>query len=104
MEMVEMFRKPSAWLPVALSLVAFGTVLIHVATVGVVAQPVARQDEGAPARVFQALMTGAALLIGYFAIRWLPTAPKVGAAIVALQLVAAAVPIGTIIWLESAMA
>lgn len=43
-----MLKKPTAFLPAAMSLAALATVLVYVATVGIVRQP----DEGTAAPVF----------------------------------------------------
>ena len=91
-----LMRKPSAWLPLALSLVAIGLIVAHVVFVGVAPQA----DEGTEARIFQVLMLLDALVIGAFAVRWPPIAPKAASAVVALQLLIAAIPLITIAVLE----
>lgn len=91
-----LMRKPSAWLSLALSLVAIGLILAHVISVGVAPQA----DEGTEARIFQVLMLLDALVIGAFAVRWLPIAPKAASAVVALLLVIAAIPLIAIAVLE----
>jgi hypothetical protein len=62
---------------------------------------VRHEDEGAPARLFQLLMVVEAVSIAFFAIRWVPEAPRPAIAILALQLLLAAIPVGTIIFLEA---
>lgn len=94
--MGDLLRKPSAWLSVALSLAAIGLIVVHVVFVGVAPQA----DEGAEARIFQVLMLLDALVIGAFAVRWLPVAPKAAFAVFALQLLTAAIPLITIAVLE----
>ena len=91
-----LLRKPSAWLSPGLSLVAIGLIVAHVVFVGVAPQA----DEGAEARIFQVLMLFDALVIGAFAVRWLPVAPKAASAVFALQLLIAAIPLITIAVLE----
>ena len=91
-----LMRKPSAWLSLALSLVAIGLIVAHVVFVGVAPQA----DEGTEARIFQVLMLLDALVIGAFAVRWLPIAPKGASAVVALQLLMAAIPLVTVAVLE----
>ena len=93
---VDLLRKPSGWLPLALSLAAIGLMVAHVAFIGVAPQA----DEGAEARISQVLMLLDALVIGAFAVRWLPVAPKAASAVFALQLVMAAIPLITIAALE----
>jgi hypothetical protein len=91
-----LLRKPSAWLPPALSLAAMGLIVAHLALVGVARQA----DEGTEARIFQLLMLSTAVIIGAFAVRWLPVAPKAAVFIVALQLLVAAIPMITLAALE----
>ena len=92
----DLLRKPSAWLSLVLSFLAIGLIVAHVTFVGVARQA----DEGAEARIFQVLMLFDVLVIGAFAVRWLPAAPKAASAIVALQLLMAAIPLITIAALE----
>ena len=78
-------RKPSAFLPVGMSLAALSVVFIHIALHGTARQA----DEGAAAHLWQLLMAAQVPIIVFFAIRWLPQRPKYGLAILALQAVAA---------------
>lgn len=94
--MTALLRKPSAWLPMLMSLAAIGLIVGHVALVGVARQ----EDEGTEARIFQLLMVVDAVAIGAFAVRWLPVAPKAAFPVVALQLLLAAIPLVTIAALE----
>jgi hypothetical protein len=82
--MPRLIKQPSAFLPIAMSLAALGTVLLHLARFGVTHDP----DEGAAAHIWQLLMAGQLPVIAYFAIKWLPQAPKEAAVVLALQLVA----------------
>ena len=80
------FKRPSAFMPLAMSVAALVLVLAHVAVVGVVA---ARQpDEGATAHIFQLLLVVQVPLVAFFAIKWLPRAPRTYLPILALQAVA----------------
>jgi hypothetical protein len=80
-----MLRKPSAFLPVGMSLAALSVVFIHIALHGTARQA----DEGAAAHLWQLLMAAQVPIIVFFAIRWLPQRPKYGLVILALQAVAA---------------
>jgi len=91
-----LIKKPSAWLPIAISFVALVFILGYVAVFGIVQN----KDEGTPARLFQLLMLGQAIIIVFFAIKWLPKEPKQAVKILALQIVAALIPIATTIFLE----
>jgi hypothetical membrane protein len=87
-----LFKQPSAYLPVAMSVAALGTVLLHLARFGVTHDP----DEGAAAHIWQLLMAGQLPVIAFFVIKWLPQAPKEALAILALQvaaILAAAAPV-----------
>jgi hypothetical protein len=95
--MTSLMRKPSAWLPMVLSLATLTLIVVYVGLVGVVRH----EDEGVPARLFQLLMVVEAVAIAFFAIRWVPEAPRPAIAILALQLLLAAIPVGTIIFLEA---
>ena len=96
MTMTTLLRRPSAWVPMLMSLVALALVLDFLARHGVARQ----EDEGAHARIFQLLMVAEAITIGFFGFRWIPEAPKAAIAIIALQLLIAAVPLGLIFVLE----
>src|SRR5947209_11480978 len=77
-------RQPSAFLPVALSLVALALVLGHVALFGVVHEA----DEGTAAHIWQILMGVQVPIIAFFAIKYFPQKPKQAVLVLALQLVA----------------
>src|SRR6266581_2888958 len=70
MTLPAMIKQPSAFLPLAMSLAALATVLLHLARFGVVREP----DEGAAAHIWQLLMAAQIPIIGFFAIKWLPRA------------------------------
>jgi len=78
-------KRPSAFLPVAMSLTAMSIVLGYVAIFGAVRQP----DEGATAHLWQLLMAGQMPVIAAFAIKWLPRAPRPTLLVLALQFGAA---------------
>src|SRR5947207_14016123 len=65
-------RQPSAFLPVAMSLVALALVLGHVALFGVVHEA----DEGTAAHIWQILMAAQVLIMAFFAIKYVPENPK----------------------------
>ena len=94
--MTALMRKPSAWLPMLLSLAAVALIVGHVALVGVARQA----DEGTEARIFQLLMMVDAVAITAFAVRWLPVAPRAALTVVALQVLLAAIPLVTIAALD----
>jgi len=92
-----MLKHPSAFLPVAMSLTALGTVLVFVALNGTAPQA----DEGTAAHIWQLLMAAQAPLVLFFAIRWVPRAPRRAVPVLALQLgaaLAALVPVFLLRW------
>jgi hypothetical protein len=81
---VSILKRPSALIPLAMSLAALGLVLGHTAIYGVVREA----DEGAAAHVWQLLMAGQIPVIAFFAIKWLPRTPVPALAVLVLQAVA----------------
>lgn len=80
-----LLKRPSAFLPVAMSLTALATVLVFLASHG----PAPQADEGAAAHIWQLLMVAQVPIVLYFAIRWVPESPREAVPILALQLAAA---------------
>lgn len=78
-------KRPSAFLPIAMSLGALATVLGYLVLHG----PAPQADEGAAAHTFQFLMAGQAPIVLYFAVRWVPQSPRKAGPILAAQIVAA---------------
>jgi hypothetical protein len=75
-------RHPSALIPLAMSLTALTLLLVPMAIYG---PPVREPDEGALAHLWQILMAGQLPVLAFFAIRWLPRAPKATLGVLALQ-------------------
>ena len=78
-------RQPAAFLPIAMSLIALTVVLFHIAVYGVVREP----DEGTAAHLWQILMAGQLPILAFFAVKWLPRAPRPTLFVFALQATAA---------------
>jgi len=80
-------KMPSAFVPMAMSLTALamlgGAYVFGVATghSGLVREP----DEGAIAHIWQLLMAGQLPVLAFFAIKWLPRAPRPTLYVLALQ-------------------
>ena len=74
-------KQPSALIPVAMSFAALIMVLVHFAMYGIVKDV----DEGTPAHVFQLLMVAQVPIVAFFAIKWLPKAPREAILMLALQ-------------------
>lgn len=75
-------KKPSAFVPMAMSLTALAVVLGSILMFGVVH----KADEGAIAHIWQLLMAGQLPILAYFVIRWLPRAPRQTLYVLSLQI------------------
>jgi hypothetical protein len=91
-----MIKKPSAFLPVAMSFSALITVLVYLAIFGVVRET----DEGTAAHIWQLLMGAQVPIVVFFAIRWLPKAPRQTLYILALQAGAALAALAPVYFLN----
>jgi len=91
---VSLMKRPSAFLPMAMSLAALALVLGHAAIFGVVHEA----DEGAAAHIFQLLMAAQVPLVAYFALRFLPQAPGQALRVLALQVGAAVAAFAAVYW------
>ena len=79
-------RHPSAFLPLAMSLTALTMLLVVIGHGYISGSPVVREpDEGTVAHLWQILMAGQMPILAFFAIKWLPRAPKQTLYILALQ-------------------
>jgi hypothetical protein len=78
-------KKPSAFIPMAMSLTALTWCLGGIAVHGVVREP----DEGLAVHSWQLLMAGQLPLMAYFAFKWLPRVPRQTLYVLALQIGAA---------------
>ncbi|MGP8258391.1 MAG: hypothetical protein ACLQM6_00380 [Acidobacteriaceae bacterium] len=82
-------RRPSAYLPVAMSLAALAMVLGAVAVGLAQGGHIVRDpDEGAVAHLFQLLMTVQWPITLFFAVKWLRCAPRPTLGVLGLQAVA----------------
>lgn len=80
-----LIKRPSAFLPVAMSTAALALLVGYIVLYGTARQ----EDEGTAAHLWQLLMAGQVPVIAYFAIRWLPVEPRKALPILALQIAAA---------------
>jgi hypothetical protein len=92
---VPSLRQPSAFLPLAMSLAALSLVLGHFAIYGIVHEA----DEGAPAHIFQILMATQVPIVAFFAIKWLPRAPRQALYVLALQAAAGVAAFASVFFL-----
>lgn len=91
-----LLKKPSGFLPMAMSLVALALVLVHVALFGAAREA----DEGAAAHLWQLLMAGQVPILAFFVIRWLPQAPRPALLTLALQVAAALAAVAPVYFLH----
>jgi hypothetical protein len=82
---LSLLRRPTGFIPITMSLTALAIVIGYAAMFGVARQA----DEGAAAHLWQLLMAGQLPVIAFFAIKWLPKAPKECALVLVLQCAAA---------------
>jgi len=85
MTFAAMIRKPSAFLPVAMSIAVLAMLCYVIRRFGVVHE----SDEGAAAHIFQMLMAGQLPIIAFFTVKWLPRFPRQALEVLALQACAA---------------
>ena len=85
MSLLKMLKRPSAFLPVAMSLGALAVVLAFLALHGPAPQP----DEGTAAHLWQLLMAGQIPIVFFFAIKWIPRSRRQAVPILACQIGAA---------------
>jgi hypothetical protein len=78
---IALTKQPSAFVPMAMSLIALTVVLVHIAMFGTAREA----DEGAAAHIWQLLMAGQAPVLAFFAVKWLPRIPKQTLCVLALQ-------------------
>lgn len=86
----------SGWLPIAIPVLLLVLGVRSVAMNGLVRQA----DEGTEAHLFQLLMPVQLVVMGYFALTWLPRAPRAALPVLALQAFAAAVVLAMVYWIE----
>jgi hypothetical protein len=88
-------RQPGVFIPIAMSTAALGTVLYHVAMVGTAPEI----DEGAAAHIWQLLMAGQVPVVAFYAVKWLPRAPRAARQGLAVQIAAALAALAPVYWL-----
>lgn len=77
----KLLKKPSAFIPVTMSLMALAVVLVTITMFGVPHD----KDEGTAAHLWQLLMAGQLPLLAFFVMKWLPRAPRETLYVMALQ-------------------
>ena len=83
--MINILKRPSAWIPIVIPLIFFAYLVAYITFFGIVRS----EDEGIGAHLFQLWLAIEPFMIGFFAIKWIPRAPKQALIILALQILAA---------------
>lgn len=78
---LSLIKRPSAYLPILMSLAALILVVGHAVVFGIVHET----DEGAAAHIWQMLMAFQLPIVAYFILKWLPSRPKEALQILALE-------------------
>jgi hypothetical protein len=79
-----LLKRPSAFLPVVMSVAALTVVLVAAVFFGAVREA----DEGTAAHLWQLLIAGQLPVVAFFAFKWLPRAPRAALPVLAVQIVA----------------
>jgi len=90
-----LIKRPSAVIPLAMSVAALAMVLIHAVIFGIVHEA----DEGTAAHIFQLLMVVQLPIVAYFAFKYLPRQPILSLKVLALQAGAWMAAIASVYWL-----
>jgi hypothetical protein len=92
-----LLRKPAALIPLIMALIMLALPPLHVARFGLVHQT----DEGTAAHIFQLLAVLQMPFVAFFAIRWLPQAPKQALMVIALQVAVVVIAFAEVFMMES---
>jgi len=90
----ELLKRPSAYVPVAMSVTALSIVLGYAAMFGIARQA----DEGTAAHMWQLLMAGQIPFVAFFVFKWFPTEPRRASLVLALQIGAALAAMFPVWW------
>jgi hypothetical protein len=77
-----------------MSMTALGAVAIDIAKFGTAPQG----DEGAAAHIWQLLMAGQIPVVAFYAVKWLPRAPRTALQVLGLQIAAALLALAPVYW------
>jgi len=91
-----LLKRPSALIPVAMSMAALAIVIGYAAMFGVARQA----DEGTAAHLWQLLMGAQVPVVLFFAVKWLPTEPRQALPVLALQIAAALAAMFPVWWFQ----
>ena len=90
--MKSIIKKPSAWVPIVLPFIFFAYLVIYISIFGIVRQ----EDEGTGAHLFQLWLVLEPFMLGFFALKWFKSARKETLIILAIQIIAALLPVSVV--------
>ena len=90
--MKTLIKKPSAWVPIVLPFIFFAYLVIYISIFGIVRQ----EDEGTGAHLFQLWLVLEPFMLGFFALKWFKSARKETLIILAIQIIAALLPVSVV--------
>ncbi len=91
-----LLTRPSALIPIGMSIAALAIVAGYALAFGVERQA----DEGTAAHLWQLLMAGQVPVIGLFALKWLPARPKQALLVLAIQAAVAVAAMFPVWWFQ----
>jgi hypothetical protein len=91
-----LLKRPTAFVPVLMSVAALAIVIIYAAMFGTARQ----SDEGTAAHLWQLLMAGQLPIVALFAARALPSSPGRASMVLALQAFAALAAMFPVWWFQ----
>ena len=98
MKLDALLKRPTAYLPLLMSLSALAILVGYIAIFGVTQD--SNADEGLAAHTFQLLLIGQLPLMAVFAFKWVRQYPWEGLAVLAAQVGAIVAAFATVIFLE----
>jgi hypothetical protein len=84
---LSILKRPSAYLPIILSLASLALVFGYIALYGTHPDPTPHDEEPA-ARIWQLLMLAQVFGIGFFLLKWTPRQPRESLVVIVIQVIA----------------
>ncbi len=96
---LSLLKRPSAFIPMLMSLAGLALILGHVALFGVGRQ----EDEGTAAHLWQLLMAGQLPFLAWFALQWLPRRLRDALQVLVLLAGLGFANLALLFWMESSL-
>jgi hypothetical protein len=90
------FKRPSAFLPIAMSVIAVAVIIVHIAGSGTAPE----KDEGTAAHLWQLLIAAQVPIVAFFIFKWIPQAPRATLSVLAAQIAMALLALAPIYFLK----